>query len=357
MATARLFEPLTLRSVTFRNRIGVSPMCQYSCIDGTVGDWHLVHLGARAVGGAGLVMAEATAVSPEGRISPADTGIWKDEQATAWRRVARFIADHGAVPGMQLAHAGWKASTAPPWRGGLAVSPAEGGWQPVGVGDVPFTDGYPTPRRLSAADLDRLCADWRAAALRALDAGFRVLEIHAAHGYLFHSFLSPLSNQRDDDYGGTFENRTRLLLRIAAELRAAMPAELPLFVRLSCTDWVEGGWTLDDSVRLAGLLRALGVDLIDCSSGGAAPGAKIPVGPGYQAAFAGAIRQQAGIATAAVGMITSPQQAETILRTGQADLVFLARELLRDPYWPGRAAQALGVKTDGLLPVQYGRAW
>ena len=357
MQTARLFEPLTLRSVTFRNRIGVSPMCQYSCEDGTVGDWHLVHLGSRAVGGAGLVMAEATAVSAEGRISPGDTGIWKQEHVEPWRRVASFIADHGAVPGIQLAHAGWKGSTAAPWLGGNAVLAAQGGWQPVGVGAEPFTAGYPTPRQLTENDIAGLCTDWRDAALRALDAGFRTIEIHSAHGYLFHSFLSPLSNRRTDDYGGSFENRARLLLRVVQELRTTIPKELPLFVRLSCTDWVEGGWAIDDSVQLAGLLRDLGVDLIDCSSGGAVPGVKIPVGPGYQTPFAELIRRKSWIPTAAVGMITEPHQAETIIRTGQADMVFLAREMLRDPYWPGRAAKTLGVKTDGLLPVQYGRAW
>jgi 2,4-dienoyl-CoA reductase-like NADH-dependent reductase (Old Yellow Enzyme family) len=357
MPTPILFEPLTFRSVTFRNRIGVSPMCQYSCQDGLVGDWHLVHLGSRAVGGAGLVMAEATAVSPEGRISPADTGIWKDEHVAAWRRVGGFLADHGAVPGIQLAHAGWKASTAPPWRGGGAVSPEAGGWQPIGVGDKPFTDGYPTPRWMTEKDIDRVCIEWRDAAVRALDAGFRVIEIHAAHGYLFHSFLSPLSNRRTDEYGGPFANRVRFLLRVVRDLRETIPDRLPIFVRLSCTDWVEGGWSIDDSVRLATLLLDIGVDLIDCSSGGAAPGVKIPVGPGYQTAFAAEIRRQINIATAAVGMITDPHQADTILRTGQADMVFLAREMLRDPYWPGRAAKAFGVKTEGLLPVQYGRAW
>jgi 2,4-dienoyl-CoA reductase-like NADH-dependent reductase (Old Yellow Enzyme family) len=357
MSATRLFAPLTLRSVTLRNRIGVSPMCQYSCTDGIVGDWHLVHLGSRAVGGAGLVMAEATAVSAEGRISPADTGIWKDEQIEPWARVVRFVAEHGAVPGIQLAHAGWKASTVEPWRGGLAVSPAAGGWQPLGVADRPFADGYPTPRPMVADDIERLCVAWRDAAGRAVAAGFRLIEIHAAHGYLFHSFLSPLSNHRTDAYGGPFENRARLLLRVTGELRGTIPADIPLAVRLSCTDWVEGGWSLEDSVRLAASLRELGVDLIDCSSGGAVVGAKIPVGPGYQTAFAEAIRRQSHIPTAAVGMIADPRQAETILRTGQADLVFLAREMLRDPYWPARAAKLLGVEIDGLVPVQYGRAW
>jgi 2,4-dienoyl-CoA reductase-like NADH-dependent reductase (Old Yellow Enzyme family) len=357
MHTAKLFEPFPLRSITLRNRIGVSPMCQYSCTDGLVGDWHFVHLGSRAVGGAGLVMAEATAVSPEGRISPADTGIWKDEHVGAWERIARFIAEQGAVPGIQLAHAGWKGSTAAPWKGGKAVSPPDGGWQPVGVGDTPFTDGYPVPRRMTVEDIERVCKEWGNAAQRAIDAGFQMIEIHAAHGYLLHSFLSPLANQRTDEYGGSFENRARLALRIAKELRHILPDRLPLAVRLSCSDWTEGGWAIADSVRLSALLRDRGVDLIDCSSGGAVPAAKIPVGPGYQTAFAEQIRREARIATAAVGMITSPIQAETILRTGQADMVFLAREMLRDPYWPARAARELGVGAAGMTPAQYGRAW
>jgi 2,4-dienoyl-CoA reductase-like NADH-dependent reductase (Old Yellow Enzyme family) len=357
MNTARLFEPFTLRSVTFRNRIGVSPMCQYSCADGVVADWHLVHLGSRAVGGAGLVVAEATAVTSEGRISPADTGIWKDEHIEPWRRIVRFVADQGAVPGIQLAHAGWKASTAPPWQGGKAVAPADGGWQPLGVGGQPFGDGYPTPRQITGDDVERLCGAWRDAAKRALAAGFRLIEIHAAHGYLFHSFLSPLSNRRTDEYGGSFANRARFLLRVAKDLRGVISAEVPLAVRLSCMDWVDGGWSLDDAVRLAALLRDVGVDLIDCSSGGAVPAAKVPVGPGYQTEFAETIRRRSNIPTAAVGMIVGPHQAETILRTGQADMVFLAREMLRDPYWPARAAWALGVGTEGIVPVQYRRAW
>ncbi|HVK11093.1 MAG TPA: NADH:flavin oxidoreductase/NADH oxidase [Gemmataceae bacterium] len=357
MAAAKLFEPLTLRGVTLRNRIGVSPMCQYSCADGYVADWHLVHLGSRAVGGAGLVLAEATGVSAEARISPGDTGIWEDGHVDAWRRVTKFVADHGAVPGIQLAHAGWKASTAAPWNGGKAVSPEAGGWRPVGVGARPFTDGYPVPRQATAGDLERIRREWRDAASRALAAGFRVIEIHSAHGYLLHSFLSPLSNHRTDEYGGSFENRTRLLLQIARDLRGVVPGDLPLGVRLSCTDWVDGGWTVDDSVRLAGDLRGLGIDFIDCSSGGAAPAARVPVGPGYQTAFAAAVRAGANIATAAVGMITDAHQAETILRSEQADLIFLARELLRDPYWPARAARELGVAREGWTPVQYGRAW
>jgi 2,4-dienoyl-CoA reductase-like NADH-dependent reductase (Old Yellow Enzyme family) len=357
MHTAKLFEPFSLRSVNFRNRIGVSPMCQYSCADGFVGDWHLVHLGSRAVGGAGLVMAEATAVSAEGRISPGDTGIWKDDHVKAWRRIAPFIAEYGAVPGIQLAHAGWKGSTAAPWKGGKAVPPADGGWQPIGVGDQPFTEGYPTPRPMTADDIERVCGEFRDAARRALEAGFQLIEIHAAHGYLLHSFLSPLANRRTDEYGGSFENRARFLHRVVRELRGVLPADAPLVVRLSCTDWVEGGWTIQDSVRLATQLRERGVDMIDCSSGGASPVAKIPVGPGYQTAFAETIRRESGVATAAVGMITEPHQAETILRTGQADMVFLAREMLRDPYWPARAARELGVGADKLAPAQYGRAW
>ncbi len=357
MHTPLLFEPLKLRSVTLRNRIGVSPMCQYSCDDGLVGDWHFVHLGSRAVGGAGLVMAEATAVSAEGRISPGDTGIWKDEQTAAWRRIARFVAEQGAVPAIQLAHAGWKASTAAPWKGGKAVPLEQGGWQSVGVGEVPFADGYPTPRQLTASGIDRICEEWKAAAQRAIDAGFRLIEIHSAHGYLFHSFLSPLSNRRTDEYGGSFENRARFLFRVVKLLRGTLPADFPLLVRLSCSDWMPGGWTIDDSVKLAVGLRELGVDLIDCSSGGVSPIAKIPVGPGYQTAFAETIRRESKIATAAVGMITEPHQAETILRSGQADMVFLAREMLRNPYWPVRAAHELGMKTEGMAPVQYGRAW
>ncbi len=357
MHTAHLFEPFTLRSISLRNRIGVSPMCQYSCEEGLVADWHLVHLGSRAVGGAGLVMAEATAVSAEGRISPSDTGIWKDEHVGAWRRVAQFISAQGAVPAIQLAHAGWKASTAAPWLGGKAVDPQNGGWRSIGVGDTAFTDGYPIPRQATSEDIDRICREWRDAAGRAIEAGFEMIEIHAAHGYLLHSFLSPLSNRRVDEYGGSFENRTRLPLRVAKELRDILPTKMPLAVRLSCSDWMEGGWAIGDSVRLSSQLRDLGVDLIDCSSGGASPIAKIPVGPGYQTAFAEAIRRGSRIATAAVGMITSPIQAETILRSGQADLVFLAREMLRDPYWPARAARELGVSTAGMAPVQYGRAW
>ena len=303
-----------------------------------------------------MVMAEATAVSAVGRISPGDTGIWNDEQVRAWRPIVAFIAKQGAVPAIQLAHAGWKASTAAPWKGGKAVPIGEGGWEPIGVGAKPFADGYPTPRALTCSDIEMVCAQFRDAAIRALDAGFKIIEIHSAHGYLFHSFLSPLSNRRTDDYGGSLGNRTRLLLASSAR-RNAMPTELPLAVRLSCSDWMEGGWAIEDSVQLATQLRELGVDFVDCSSGGVSPSARIPVGPGYQTDFAERIRRQAGIKVAAVGMITEPHQAETILRTGQADLVFLARELLRDPYWPARAARQLGVPATSFTPPQYGRAW
>lgn len=330
-------------------------MCQYSATDGVPNDWHFVHLGSRAVGGAALVMSEATAVADIGRISPGDTGIWNDEQVDAWRRITRFIEQHGAVPAIQLAHAGWKASTAAPWDGGKAVAPEQGGWQPIGVAGDAFAPHYPSPRQASAADIDSICLQFRDATRRAIDAGFKVFEIHAAHGYLLHSFYSPLSNRRTDDFGGSFENRTRLLMQVVRDVRQIIPDHLPVVVRLSCTDWTEGGWTIDDSVRLATQLKQAGVDAIDCSSGGVSRSAKIPVGPGYQVELAAAVRRGAGIATAAVGMITEPHQAETILRTGQADLVFLARELLRDPYWPRRAADALRAKITP--PVQYERAW
>lgn len=352
-----LFQPYTLRGLTFRNRIGVSPMCQYSCEDGMVGRWHLVHLGSRAIGGAGLVMAEATAVSPQGRISPRDTGIWKDEQIAPWREVASFISEAGAVPGIQIAHAGWKASTAPPWLGGKGVGAQEGGWKPVGVGQMPFSEGYIAPAELDAGAIDGVVGEWREAAVRASEAGFQLLEIHSAHGYLLHSFLSPISNKRTDDYGGSFENRARLALRVVKEVRSVWPEHLPLAMRISASDWIGGGWSIEDSVRLAKLARGDGVDLIDCSSGGVALAAEIPVGPGYQVAFAERVRRESGVPTAAVGMITGPSQAETILASGQADMVFLARELLRDPYWPLRAAQALGAESRTLVPPQYKRAW
>jgi 2,4-dienoyl-CoA reductase-like NADH-dependent reductase (Old Yellow Enzyme family) len=349
-----LFEPLRLRDIVLKNRIAVSPMCQYSSSDGFANDWHLVHLGTRATGGAGLVICEATAVSPEGRISPQDLGIWSNGHVAKLQQITTFITAQGAVPGIQLAHAGRKGSTAPPWLGGTAVAAGDGGWTPVGPGKEPFKEHYPVPVALDDEGLQKVRDDFRAAALRALKAGFKVAELHAAHGYLLHQFLSPLSNYRSDAYGGSFENRIRLLLEITEILRSVWPAEYPLFVRISGTDWVEGGWTIEDSIALAKALRAGGVDLIDCSSGGNVPKATIPVGPLYQVPLAARIRHEGGIATGAVGMITSAQEAEGILRQDQADLVLLARQLLRDPYFPLHAARELGV--DLPWPVQYERA-
>lgn len=350
-----LFSPFRLRSLTLRNRIAVSPMCQYSSADGFATDWHLVHLGARAVGGAGLVLSEATAVVPEGRISPQDLGIWSDAHVEGLARVTRFVRAQGAVAGIQLAHAGRKASTSPPWTGGRRVPPDAGGWTPVGPDARPFRDGeLPVPHALTLDEVRGVVDAFVAATHRALAAGFEVIELHAAHGYLLHAFLSPLTNARTDAYGGDFAGRTRLLLEVTDAVRAALPDALPLLVRISASDWMAGGWTPDDSVALARLLAPRGVDLIDCSSGGAVPGARIAVGPGYQVPFAERVRREAGIATGAVGLITDPAQAEAIVRDGQADLVLLARELLRDPHWPLRAAAALGVEL--AWPVQYERA-
>lgn len=349
-----LFDPLKIRGVEFRNRIFVSPMCEYSSTDGLPNDWHLVHLGSRAVGGAGLVFTEATAVSPEGRISPSDTGIWSSAHAGAFARIAAFVRAHGAVPGMQLAHAGRKASTAVPWKGGGSLAPDEGAWQTVAPSAVPFDAGWHTPHALTAAELEDVLNQWIAGARLALDAGFDVIELHMAHGYLLHQFLSPLSNRRDDEYGGSLENRMRFPLAVAAAVRDVWPERLPLFVRISATDWTDGGWDIDQSVQLAARLRDIGVDLIDCSSGGNVPHAKIPVGPGYQVPFAERIRRDAKIATGAVGMITEAQQANEILASGKADAVIMARELLRDPYWPLHAAKALGVEVP--WPNQYLRA-
>jgi 2,4-dienoyl-CoA reductase-like NADH-dependent reductase (Old Yellow Enzyme family) len=351
---SELFSPLTLRSLTFRNRIFVSPMCQYSSDEGFPNDWHLVHLGSRAVGGAGLVMTEATAVSPEGRISPRDLGIWSDAHVEPLRRLATFVRAQGAAAGVQLAHAGRKASTDVPWSGGKAVGPADGGWQPIAPSAIPFSSSSPTPREMTLADLTLVKRQYGEAARRALDAGFDLVELHAAHGYLLHEFLSPLSNRRTDDYGGSFASRVRFPLEIAQEVRAIWPERLPVFMRISSTDWVDGGWNLSSSIELARLLKTVGIDLVDCSSGGLVPDAKVPAGPGYQTPAAAAIRRDAGISTAAVGLITSPQQAEQIVATGQADAVFLAREFLRHPYWPLDAAPALGV--DVPWPVQYMRA-
>lgn len=352
-----LFAPLTIREVTFRNRIAVSPMCQYSAEDGLANDWHLVHLGSRAVGGAGLVIAEATAVQARGRISPHDLGLWDDRQVEPLARITAFISAQGAVPGIQLAHAGRKASTARPWEGGRPVAAGAGGWDDiVGPSPLPFADGYPTPRPLGVEEIRQVVRAFARAAERALAAGFRVVEIHAAHGYLIHQFLSPLSNRRDDAYGGSFENRIRLACEVVEAVRDVWPERLPLFVRISATDWVEGGWDLEQSVELARRLRALGVDLVDCSSGGLVPGVRIPVAPGYQVPFAERVRREAGVLTGAVGLITEPEQADAIIREGKADLVLLARELLRDPHWPLRAAHRLGRGDSAPWPPQYLRA-
>jgi 2,4-dienoyl-CoA reductase-like NADH-dependent reductase (Old Yellow Enzyme family) len=352
---AHLFDPLSVRDLTFANRVFVSPMCEYSSVDGFANDWHFVHLGSRAVGGAGLVLTEATAVLPEGRISPQDLGIWSDDHVEPLARIVRFIHAHGSVAGMQLAHAGRKASTRRPWDGHGALPEDAGGWQKVvAPSALAFTDGYPLPQALTRDGIQEVVSGFRAAARRACDAGFRVVEIHAAHGYLIHEFLSPLSNQRQDEYGGSFENRTRLLRDVVAAVRSSWPERAPLFVRISATDWVYGGWDIEQSVELARGLKDLGVDLIDCSSGGNVPQARIPVGPGYQTPFAERIRRDAGILTGAVGMITSPVQAEQIVGTGQADAVIIAREFLRDPYWPLRAARELGQEIS--WPIQYLRA-
>jgi len=355
---AHLFAPFTIKSITLRNRIGVSPMCMYSSHDGVANDWHLVHLGARAAGGAGLVIAEATAVSPEGRISPQDAGLWTDAQVEPLARVVRFIKEQGAVAGIQLAHAGRKASVARPWEGGAHLADDAGGWPVIGPSPIAFGGALnKLPREMTVADITRVQSDFVAAARRSVAAGYQWLELHAAHGYLGHEFLSPLSNQRTDRYGGSPENRMRFLIETTRAVRAVWPAELPLTVRISCTDWMDGGWTIDESVELARRLLAEGVDLIDCSSGGTSNAARIPLGSGYQVSFAERIRREAGIATAAVGLITEPAQADQIVRTGQADLVYLARELLRDPNWPLRAAQALHVKPLPAPPPQYARAW
>ncbi len=354
MSRARLFSAFRLRDLEFRNRIFVSPMCQYSAVDGVPADWHLVHLGGRAIGGAGLVMTEATAVSPEGRISPFDTGIWSTEQAGAFARIAGFIRQHGAVAGIQIAHAGRKASTDAPWKGGRPLDARSGGWQPMAPSALPFADGYPVPKEMTEADMERVRMEFAAAARNGKEAGFEVVEVHMAHGYLLHEFLSPLTNRRTDACGGSLENRLRFPVSVALAVREAWPERLPVFVRVSATDWVDGGWELSQTVALSRALKRVGVDLVDCSSGGLVPDAAIPVGPGFQAPFAAEVRRGAGIATAAVGMITEPAQAEQIVATGVADAVVIGRGFLRDPYWPLHAARALGV--DFPWPVQYERA-
>jgi len=350
-----LFEPFTLRDVMFQNRIAVSPMCQYSSEDGFANDWHFVHLGSRAVGGASLVLTEATAVLPEARISPQDLGIWSDDHIEPLARIVRFIHEQGSAAGVQLAHAGRKASTYRPWDGRGSIPEGEGGWRPVAAPSaVAFAEEYAFPEALTGDGIQAVVTAFSQAAQRACHEGFRVVEIHAAHGYLLHEFLSPFSNQRQDRYGGSFENRTRLIREVVAAVRRAWPERFPLFVRVSATDWKEGGWDIEQMVELAHELKPLGVDLIDCSSGGNLLQAKIPVGPGYQTAFAERIRREAEILTGAVGLITSSAQADHIIRSGQADLVLLAREFLREPYWPLRAARELGHAVP--WPVQYLRA-
>ncbi|MBB1286372.1 NADH:flavin oxidoreductase/NADH oxidase [Flavisolibacter sp. BT320] len=351
---ARLFEPLPIGSLTLKNRITVSPMCEYSSVDGFANDWHLVHLGSRAVGGAGLIITEATAVSPEGRITPDDLGIWQDEHIPFLQRITQFIKSQGSVAGIQLAHAGRKASTHSPWKGGHALAANEGAWQTVAPSAIPFKEGMHTPFQLDESGIKKIKEDFRKAAIRAVEGGFEVIEIHAAHGYLLHEFYSPISNKRDDSYGGSFENRIRLLLEIVAIVQAELKKDFPLFVRISATDWTEDGWSLDDSVRLSAELKKANVHLVDCSSGGNTSGVKIPVSPLYQAGFAERIKKEAGIMTGAVGLITTAQEAETILQNEGADLIFLGRQVLREPYFPLHAAKALGAEVE--WPVQYLRA-
>ncbi|MGB7786439.1 MAG: NADPH dehydrogenase NamA [Salinimicrobium sp.] len=349
-----LFRPLQIREITIKNRIAVSPMCMYSSEDGFSNNWHLVHLGTRAVGGAGLVIAEATGVSPEARITPDDLGIWKEEHIAGLKEITKFLKEQGSVPGIQLAHAGRKASTTSPWKGGKQLTEQDGGWQSIAPSAVAFRESDRVPKALDEQGLQKVISDFKEAAKRALEAGFEVIEIHAAHGYLLHEFLSPLSNKREDDYGGSFENRSRLLIEVTRAVREVWPDRFPLFVRISATDWVEGGWNEDESVALAKLLMKEGVDLIDCSSGGLVPHAVIPVKKGYQVGFAEKIKKEAGIMTGAVGMITEAEQAENIIFGEQADLVFMAREFLREPYFPLKAAQELNHEVE--WPPQYRRA-
>ena len=351
-----LFSPLTIRSVTLRNRIGVSPMCQYSAVDGVANDWHYVHLGSRAIGGAGIVIVEATAVAPEGRITPGCMGLWSEKHVEPLARIAAFLKQHGAVAAIQIAHAGRKASADLPWRGGAHLSEEQGGWTTIAPSAIPFGGNLSkVPHAMTEAEIARVQSDFVATAKRTLAAGFEWLELHAAHGYLFNEFLSPLANHRTDKYGGSFENRTRLLLDTARAVRKVWPDKLPLAARISAIDWVEGGWDIEQSIALAKLLKSAGVDLVDCSSGGIVPDAKIKVEPGYQVPFAEKVRHGADIPTAAVGFITEPKQADDIVRSGKADLVLLARQMLVDPYWPAHAAKALGHKLPP--PNQYARAW
>lgn len=349
-----LFSPLKLRDIILKNRIVVSPMCQYSAEDGFPNDWHFVHLGSRAVGGAALIFTEAAAISPEGRISPADLGIWKDEHIAPLKRITDFIHQNGSVAGIQLAHAGYKASSQEPWNGRSYITPENGGWEVISPSEVLLADELSMSTTITTPGIEQVIKDFKDATKRALEAGFKVIEIHAAHGYLVHEFMSPLINKRTDEYGGSFENRIKLLLQITDEVRAIIPENLPLFVRISATDWLENGWTIEDSIKLSAILKEKGVDVIDCSTGGLTPPEKIPVGFGYQVPFAQSIREKTGMTTGAVGMIVSPSQAEEIITSGKADLVFLAREMLRDPYFPMRAAYELGYDTQ--WAKQYERA-
>ena len=350
----QLFSPFTIKNTTFKNRIVVSPMCQYSSVDGFANDWHLVHLGTRAVGGAALVITEAAAVSPEGRITPDDLGIWKDEHIEFLKRIINFIEEQGSVAGIQLAHAGRKASHTSAWKGAKAISESEDGWQTLAPSNISYAATDPLPKEMTIAEIQLCVADFKNAAKRSVAAGFKVIEIHAAHGYLINEFLSPLSNKRTDEYGGSFENRIRFLLEIVAATREVIGNDTPLFVRISATDWVDGGWTLEDSIQLCTILKEASVDLIDCSTGGNSRDQKIPVGPLYQVSFAEQIKKECSIATGAVGMITTAEEAEGILQNQQADLIFIARELLRNPYFPLKAAKQLG---DNIAwPNQYDRA-
>jgi 2,4-dienoyl-CoA reductase-like NADH-dependent reductase (Old Yellow Enzyme family) len=349
-----LFSSLRIRSLTLKNRLAVSPMCQYSSQDGFASDWHLVHLGSRAVGGAAIVFTEATAVSPDGRISPFDLGIWKDDHMGPLKRITDFIQEQGSIPGIQLAHAGRKASHSQPWKGNRLLAPKEGGWKTTAPSSIPFSPETDVPEALSKEGISKIIEEFQNAASRAFKAGFKITEIHAAHGYLLNQFLSSLSNKRTDEYGGSFENRIRLLLEVTVAVKKVWPPELPLFVRISATDWLKEGWHIEDSVKLATLLHHLGVDLIDCSSGGIVPDITIPVSPGYQVPLAEQIRKQSGIMTGAVGLISGAKQAEAIIDSGQADIILMAREFLRDPYFPLRAAHELDVDIN--WPVQYSRA-
>ncbi|MGC4035302.1 MAG: NADPH dehydrogenase NamA [Chitinophagaceae bacterium] len=349
-----LISPITIKDISFRNRIAISPMCQYSSVDGFANDWHLVHLGSRAIGGAGLIIQEATGVSPEGRISPDDMGLWKDEHIEKLKQIVSFIHAHGAIAGIQLAHAGRKASWASPWKGGKQIKQSDGGWQTVAPSAIPFTEGDEPPLALDKVGIKKVIDDFKAATIRAIKVGYKVVEIHAAHGYLINEFLSPLTNHRTDEYGGSFENRIRLLLEVTAAVKENWPENYPLFVRISATDWAEGGWDVQDSIKLSSILKDKGVDLIDCSSAGLVSHVKIPIGPAYQTPFAEQIKKETGILTGAVGLITEAKQAEQIIADGRADIIVIARQSLRDPYFPLHAAKELGAEIE--WPSQYLRA-